>query len=335
MGCSTSLQQDVNLTTKKITNQCYPITADKIKCHRVCRLISQLQQYSHGCIDININIDDFLHSIDTHNDIEQFEYIYNSLGFCDGRHCDILTRRNTSDYMSHSSNSNAKKNARFAIICKIHCYYQHCFDVGNKLSIREIRHMQHFCNEDDYECKSFNKYLINTQISMMNKILLSKKEQYKNVNNILHQRLMQRYHQMIPDSKSLDESLDDDSNNMYSFGFQFNYGCEFESDDFENPWDRTKTLYFPDPKIVHVSAKYRSLKEESLSNNISVMLLQQFEIEYQKAKIHFNSFYRKQKLPVFKIQYILSIMIYCNYTQLQYEFSKTYRENNGKNHKEF
>eukprot|EP01084_Bolivina_argentea_P311826 539809_1 len=35
------------------------------------------------------------------------------------------------------------------------------------------------------------------------------------------------------------------------------------------------------------------------------------------------------------LQHILSLLIYCNYTQLQYEFSKTYRMYEGRKHKHY
>eukprot|EP01084_Bolivina_argentea_P212617 361351_1 len=65
----------------------------------------------------------------------------------------------------------------------------------------------------------------------------------------------------------------------------------------------------------------------------------------RKASILFNSKHCKSTYRPFDddyylqrhigIEHLLSMMIYCNYTNLQYQFSKTYRENKGVNHNNF
>eukprot|EP01084_Bolivina_argentea_P228244 385543_1 len=64
--------------------------------------------------------------------------------------------------------------------------------------------------------------------------------------------------------------------------------------------------------------------------------MKQYINEYQKAGLHYTSYYRKVNYTnMEKSTYLLVLMIYCNYTEFQYKFSKTYRENNGKNHCNF
>eukprot|EP01084_Bolivina_argentea_P128098 226482_1 len=72
--------------------------------------------------------------------------------------------------------------------------------------------------------------------------------------------------------------------------------------------------------------------------------MQQFNTEHRKSQIHFNSKFCRQRYRPFQwykivryitIEHILSLIMYTNYDRLQYEFSKTYRENNGDNHTEF
>eukprot|EP01084_Bolivina_argentea_P088710 160160_1 len=72
--------------------------------------------------------------------------------------------------------------------------------------------------------------------------------------------------------------------------------------------------------------------------------MEQFNNEYTKSSIKLQSNYCNQNFVEyysrkvnwkFSIQHLLSLMIYCNYTELQFELSKTYRENGGDNHTNF
>eukprot|EP01083_Nonionella_stella_P278681 947810_1 len=61
--------------------------------------------------------------------------------------------------------------------------------------------------------------------------------------------------------------------------------------------------------------------------------MEQFNNENEKAELNSNSQYFKRLLM--NQEYVLSVMIYCNFHVLQYELSKTYRENNGAKHTYF
>eukprot|EP01084_Bolivina_argentea_P055054 100952_1 len=61
----------------------------------------------------------------------------------------------------------------------------------------------------------------------------------------------------------------------------------------------------------------------------------QFNGEHKKAIIHYQCDYRKQMFPDITLNEILSLMVYANFTNLQYEFTKTYREKCGKDHTHF
>ncbi len=65
-----------------------------------------------------------------------------------------------------------------------------------------------------------------------------------------------------------------------------------------------------------------------------MLSLSQFDVEYAKAVAHFNTAFCKQHFVLrhedhiydewnLYIDHVLSLMVYCNYTNLQYEFSKT------------
>eukprot|EP01084_Bolivina_argentea_P031935 59079_1 len=105
----------------------------------------------------------------------------------------------------------------------------------------------------------------------------------------------------------------------------------------ENDQDVTNTFVFGSLFDYNkLTAKYSSLKEELTSNKISLITMEQFMSEYKKAQFHWNSAFRKKHYGVispcsrtnnigFWRGHILSLMIHCNFTDLQYNFNKTYR----------
>eukprot|EP01084_Bolivina_argentea_P142824 250874_1 len=125
-----------------------------------------------------------------------------------------------------------------------------------------------------------------------------------------------RYKQLFEDSINIST----DSFGMYCCGMEFYYGYKDER-------KHQDTIY--------TQQKFSSLKEELVSNNVHRMLIQQFNNEYRKAKIHYSSYHKKKTLPEMPFEHILTIMIYCNYDQLQYEFSKTYRSDDKTKHNNF
>ncbi len=79
-----------------------------------------------------------------------------------------------------------------------------------------------------------------------------------------------------------------------------------------------------------ISVKYSSLKNELTQNNIAMINMDQFNNEYNKSKIHLETYFRKEHYPNIDIEHLLSLMTYCNYTKLQNKFSETYYKNINK-----
>eukprot|EP01084_Bolivina_argentea_P261057 441031_1 len=162
----------------------------------------------------------------------------------------------------------------------------------------------------------------------MNKILSCKR---KLSPRLYAGRLRVKYDQLMPETSEL-KSDDNSQQSMYCFGIGFKYGYKGENG-----------YYYSE---VSVSPKYSSLKSELIKNSVCSLTIDQFNNEYNKAQINFASFYCKkhfaawrlydhQEYKYFKIEHLLSLMIYCNFDTLQNLFSKTYRENNGAAHTEF
>eukprot|EP01083_Nonionella_stella_P290949 990046_1 len=102
-------------------------------------LIQVVRQFNNtGCCDdemaenIQQILNDYLYVMDRYNDDHHFEAIAGELGVCDATKCKIFDR--------NYRNMNVVKDVRSQIMGfmdTIHCYWQHCYDIGNKLSLKE------------------------------------------------------------------------------------------------------------------------------------------------------------------------------------------------------
>eukprot|EP01084_Bolivina_argentea_P314491 544724_1 len=159
------------------------------------------------------------------------------------------------------------------ILDKIHCYFQHTFDIGYKLTSKE--RLSIINDENEQKLPKFGK---DKSIMKMTSILKQKNKNLETNTEILNVKRINKYTQLHSDYKETDQ--------MYNYGMFFKYdgACGAESaEDYS------------------VSAKYSSLKQELTAQLQALvrMSIQQFNNEYAKAKIHFNSSYRHKGMNPF------------------------------------
>eukprot|EP01084_Bolivina_argentea_P117803 209136_1 len=264
---SISETQTISTTTLHSIEQCdYKISQN---CCHLNRFIAVMKSYNKFKQDTNnmfdnksINIihtlNDYIHLLEYHQNCQQFEFIFEKLGYCDIKKC-LLFKRNANQL-----------NVSCHILDKMHCYFQHCYDIGHRLSLKdksEITKSDKYVRENE---------LINTKLVKTNNILSKKRREIKGIINF------KKHNQLVKCKKN--------KLNMYSFGIWFKYG--YNSED-ENIYINQYVDYIP------VSPKYNSLKEELTTNIISKISMNQFNIELKKASIHFSSDYCKQKfIPI-------------------------------------
>eukprot|EP01083_Nonionella_stella_P309035 1092882_1 len=237
-------------------------------------------QHNHNLTEI---IDKFIHVSNVHSDDDQFELFANMLGGCAINQCEAFNRHHQNNHTNPACEQ---------ILDKIHCYFMHSYDVGNRLRKHEkdrIRTEQkRDQNDNEFE---------NRQVKQIRDILCSKQRRCNdNINRQTNQ---------LPTNRTLTKYKQLD---MYNYGYRFCYGDAICADD---------------PCGIHVQPKHSSLKDEMLHNTIATINIQRFPIEYQKAKLHLETSYVKQrfraftdhksKLWIFHVELILSLMIYCNY----------------------
>eukprot|EP01084_Bolivina_argentea_P014134 26427_1 len=294
------------------------------KCPYLNRLKTIMKQYTDKnttyiqTINMSMILDDFLHLLKHHDTDKECEFIFNAFGLCDIKHCKIFCRnyrlRNKDELSLNNIN---KQRARNKIFDKIHCYYCHCFDIGNRLSIKDKLHIKNV-TEFKHDQDGNHCCLINGEIIALNQLLLNKRKIFKDF------QLTQFISRIKLKNDQLDESnmdaLKTDEHNQYNFGLKIKY-----KEDSSTPMSAQ----------LHAIPKRSSFKDEMINNDICSLTMNQFKCENEKAQIHFNTEYRKQYYSDLKLDYLLAMMIYCNYTCLQYEFSKTYRNHFGAMHNNF
>eukprot|EP01084_Bolivina_argentea_P039636 73243_1 len=120
-----------------------------------------------------------------------------------------------------------------------------------------------------------------------------------------------------------------DHNKMYNYGTQF-----FYEGDTKNVTSSSDDIFECSRPVIddngyYIAAKYATLKEELVSNIISHLSMKQYELTYENALCQYNSQYRKHYYSDMSIESLLVLLVYCNFDKLQFQFTKTYRENLG------
>eukprot|EP01084_Bolivina_argentea_P178450 308482_1 len=266
-------------------------------------------------------LNEFLHLLDKHNDDEQFEYISSKLQHCDINSCKAFRRNHRNRDIQHEEKNNElniEDSIKLEIIDKIHSFYCHSYDTGNRLKISENININTDANKVKQQNESWKQYMTNKGVTKVYKSLRKKRKCHGDAKNILNGR-KNKYNNLGQDStKNTNEK-----NNKYNYGYLFDYGDDTE----------IKQRFLHKTKVF---AKYSNLKQEVTQNKFHVIVMEQFKHELKKAKVHKHSQYCKSKFePSFTVDHILSLMLYCNYDTLQYVFSKTYRMNEGRDHNEF
>eukprot|EP01084_Bolivina_argentea_P172004 297963_1 len=221
------------------------------ECISLCRLVNVMKEYRvSNDIPDDVNCSqitsDYLHLLNCHNSSdEEFEFIYNKFGFCQIQKCQMF-RRNNRDRMKERTFTDHQKVIAQQILDKIHCFYCHCYDVGNKINTKQTEKINQLLNMDhDDDILSVGPKIKEIANSIRN-LWINKNKQIKT----RYQRFMQFKTQNIDDENKENKENQQIEPKMYSYGYGFNYDA-----------------YHP----IH-----SSLKDELLNNKIFPIICDQF-----------------------------------------------------------
>eukprot|EP01084_Bolivina_argentea_P277437 473642_1 len=375
-ACLTDVQNDhpYRLAKSDIIS-CYScnLCNDSIlECPAAARFVDRMKQENDDDVD-NVShnveksllleiINDFLHLICAHNEDElEFEHIVESMGYCEICKCKMFTKMYKDKTLDVYSR----------IICKMHCYFCHSFDIGHRLTRKENTMVS-----DDNENKQQD---INCEWQMKTReLLISKHNKYK---QIFENRFNHKFSELSNVMKDL-HNQNINQFRQYQCGYQFLYldqieivsnGLRKSNQKVVMQWpkeEQSKSChederYSPSyhgcgcgdrhctenievikessdedndveyEQVIEIRNKWETLKDEVTKNEISTLSVNQFDGEYHAAEIYFDTQYRKEIYPNMALGHLLTLLLYCNYDELQNKFSKTYREDKGRKHNNF
>eukprot|EP01084_Bolivina_argentea_P155676 271289_1 len=264
--------------------------------------------------DVKSMVNCFLHLFHHHQDNESFEYIGKMFGgYCDASKCARFNRH----YRNRSKEILVPDFVQ-QIIDKLHCYYLHSYDLGMMLNTTDKKIISDGFSDSKNEEKISSLCFVNKTLIKKHKLLDTKLKKYCKLRN-------NKYNQLSP--RQYD--------GYFCNGERFKYGESDQLFELTDEYDDTYTImHGSSVQQIEISSKYISLKSELLYNHVSNINIQQWNEEYRKCQIHFSSWYKKKHYSTLPLEFMLSLMFYCNYTELQYHFSKTYREQTVK-HRNF
>eukprot|EP01084_Bolivina_argentea_P210056 357668_1 len=309
-------------------------------CKHYTNLISILNSYEHNNEEIKLDIDnlnitntlnDYIHLMNLHEN--QFEEIFNSFDkICDITACPMFKRNHRQRVKNNHNTDNIEdifQTVKQQILDKIHCYFKHSYDIGHRILNKDILiDVDEKINFDDHDTIN-NNLLINQETVKLMNIISTKHKLYRSVDG---QDRSKKFNSHVSTVYDINDSKQSEEMNdiMFDTGVMFKYMNNSQN---INPSNK-------DSGYVYVKRKYSSLKQELLSNPLVILSKAQFDSELNKAEIHFNSHHCKTLMKIhetqcqssnskpvkLKVHHVLTVMIYCNYDALQYEFSKTYRK---------
>eukprot|EP01084_Bolivina_argentea_P146008 255782_1 len=285
-------------------------------CVYLDHLVQMMRRYkddtnSIDSVDVTLCLNGFVHLNSTHQTDQDFEYIFNALGGqCNLQKCEKFKRNHRNRFVEKKANDKNTENdpetdryeaAKTQIMDKIHCVYSHCFDIGNRLTIKEQKSLDQTNEERKYDGKHG---LVSNRVLKIHKILSNKNTSYQDSREITTSK-----------NKFL-STFDNNQQNAMGKNKTYGYGFEFV---YQNRYDYNGLI---------VSKKYKTMKEELTQNQICKIAMHEFRSEIEKAIIHYNCDYRryKNRMKYMLLHHMLAVMIYCNYDELQSKFSVTYRK---------
>ena len=176
-----------NITQQLITNEC---CCNNIQ---ICPHFNQLStaldsNYNEDAVDITELLNNHKHLIEHHDNDKDFNFIVQSLTKCVLSKCDRFSRNyrerklvtnkaeleiDDDDEEEFESKMDVKDLATRQIKDKLHCYYCHSIDIGNRFSLDELKSIECVSNSHQRE------NLLNQKLLKMNKIISKKIEKLK------------------------------------------------------------------------------------------------------------------------------------------------------------
>eukprot|EP01084_Bolivina_argentea_P076311 138302_1 len=307
-------------------------------------------------------LNDYIHVMEEHYNLFETIYnsiaIQCSLDKCsyvqrNQRNCSRFS--NNEEKLNSNNNALAVENVLCGIIDQLHSYFLHSVDIGFRLTEKEKKLLMNNANNETHTSHTSDNDQ-NTFVKMTNMLRKRQKEyeQFNHASNRIYNKFVtnasmmneQKSVRQIPaqqheiknnDEKQQTNEINDNDQKQqtletaYHFSYRFYYWIWYKdnnnTDNFLHPQHKYCDLYVP--------ARFEDLKQELLINNrfpidsnLWIEVLQKASQYYKTDKI---KQFVSHEIPAFHyncnktvtLYHLVAIMLYTDYDQLSYEFSKT------------
>eukprot|EP01084_Bolivina_argentea_P268224 455519_1 len=297
-------------------------------------------------------LNDFNHLLYTHeNDIEIIKHILVK-DCCDTSSCHVV-RRHYRDRTNEKCLNMYLSNDINDIVCSqfadaIHSHYFHSYNIRSEI--------ENDSKTYDYQISRSNS----TQIDQKSDVVKeNQSDLFKCISDLTQtgDRFMEAYSKRLAAVAKHKLHHNKFSAALYSYGYRYFYWKYYKEN--IDLWDkgtfRYRSKYSREPANIHpngnyfylqywyIPKKYHTLKEEITQNEYCKIPLATFNHTFNKAKVKIQTVFAKTIIcrtdtrehdykifegsPV-RIEHLLSMMLYCNFTILQQKCSETYRKIN-------
>eukprot|EP01084_Bolivina_argentea_P077881 141331_1 len=312
--------------------------------------INSDEMYSEDYTHVNL-LNDYHHLLNIHSD--QFEEIYNFLrvniavdSCCKLKSCVMMrrnerTRTNANDDTMDTYGDNPVQQQ---LLDCIHCFYLHSFDTGYMLTRLDRQKIL------ESDVKTDDEIAIDKIFHNIN----AKVKSYRSTNP--YAQPMQKF---VINNDVISNKME-----MFSYGYRYFYWRFYKNN--TSKYDPTypeagisQTHHIGNFSISdagyslptangksslsdwYIPAKYGNLKEELLQNTICTLSENSYNILYSKALIHQQTSEVRNRVcanekcakyyeiiigDIMSLDQLIAIMVQCNYTDLQYQFRRTFRK---------
>eukprot|EP01084_Bolivina_argentea_P076713 139064_1 len=290
-------------------------------------------------------MNDFNHLLSHHSNELEMEEIYNKLvkqiynnKSCGLAKCSFMRR-------NHRNRTLITKNEQILnelyhscedivsqqLLDRIHCYFLHSYDIGYKLTNQQKIDI----TNEEIKVNNENDTCFDTTVLQMNEIRKLTQSKYKNI------QCFDRLHNAPNKFKTEFTEQKQNVSEQYQYGFRFYYWKHSKSDHRQWIEDVSARKSFKQYQNLYIDQKYRNLEDELTNNSVCVISKLQFGQLLQKAQVYVDSDLikeifcpRKQSAKCYdmyyeqtmSVEHIISLMVYCNYDELQRKFSETFRK---------
>eukprot|EP01084_Bolivina_argentea_P269000 457044_1 len=294
----------------------------------------------HHIINDHLNEDNIaLIDSDKHFQLVHSMIMNDNALVCDIAKCNIYLRSNRQRELNRIKCENEHLSIYIDFLDSIHCYFMHSVDIGYRApQVQQLNSDENKNEEHDIKWYDQELALIKSYLECKRQNLEQVRGIYRFQNNKFTTEFKLKEEKHNDDEENKIEKIATSNTANYSFGYRYNYWWKKRKEKKRKRRKRQR------PQEPEYKAKYSSIKEEVISNEIFcidknvydsayIKVISLMETSQQIRKIKSNLTHGNDNMFKYKIENeqplnannILSVVLYTDYDTLSYNLTKTFR----------